>query len=168
MTRGILVTLGMLTLLIGILSLAVSQPPAMNFSQYAGFQEYFSAFPRHPSAATSQERVLLEHYRPRLFIGAGQEGPISFYDDYIAHGALNDMRGDVIEHGPTRAQLNAHKEDPRVVFVHTPTAPPGTPVVFARIDQADVPGAGVYTFLTYHFVFRHHGTLGGPDQGRAG
>lgn len=162
MIRGILVMLGLMALLIGILSLAVSQPPAMNFSQYAGFQEYFSAFPRHPSAATSRERTLLERYRPRLFIGAGQEGPISFYDDYIAHGALYDMRNDIIEHDPSPALLNTNKEDPRVVFVHQPAASTIiTPVVFARIDQADVPGAGVHTFLTYHFVFRHSGVPAG-------
>lgn len=161
MPRGILVTLGVMALLIGILSLAVSRPPAMNFSQYAGFQTHFSTFPRHPSAATSRERALLERYRPRLFIGAGHEGPISFYDDYIAHGTLYDMRGDVIEHEPSPALLNAHKEEPRIVFVHRPTAPTVTPVVFARIDHADVPGAGVFSFLTYHFVFRHSGIPAG-------
>jgi len=164
MTRSIVVMLVVTALLIGLLSIAVSQPPATNFSQYEGFQEHFLAFPRQPSAATGQERVLLERYRPRLFIGIGQEGPISFYDDYIAHGTLYDMRGDIIGHEPSRALLNAHKDDPHVVFAHTPVAPTSTPVVFARIDQADVPDAGVFTFLTYHFVFRQSGIPTGTPR----
>tara|TARA_B100000315_G_C14588955_1_gene594703 strand:- start:2173 stop:3342 length:1170 start_codon:yes stop_codon:yes gene_type:complete len=154
---------GVIALFTALLSIAISRPPTINFSQYEGFQKHFSVFPRHASEATNQERMLLERYRPRLFIGTGQEGPISFYDDYIAHGTLYNMRGDIIGHEPNRALLNTYKNDSRVVFVHMPSIRTTNPVVFARIDHADVPGADVFTFLSYHFVFRQSGVpLGMP------
>ena len=156
--------LAVLTGLIGFSGFVLSCSPSVNFSQYAGFHEYFAAFPRHPAAATPQEQRLLETYRPRLFIGAEQEGPISFYEDYIAHGTLSDRQGHVIARDPSPAILNMHTHDPHAVFVHTPDGSPATPVAFARIDRADVPGSGVHTFLTYHFVFRSSGIPAGTSR----
>ena len=56
--------LAVLTGLIGLSGLVLSCSPSVNFSQYAGFHEYFATFPRYPAAATPQDQRLLEAYRP--------------------------------------------------------------------------------------------------------
>lgn len=160
--QNTLLAIALIIIFISILSVAFSQTSSTNFSQYPGFQKHFSTFPRYASLPTTREKKLLQKYRPRLFLGKGQEGPISFYKNYIANGTLYNGAGKVISDNPTPSLMNQYKEDPYVTFVHK--ASPGkpiTPIVFARIDHADVPGAGVYTFLTYHFVFRSSGVPAG-------
>jgi len=68
MPRGILVTLGVIALLIGIFTLTVSQPPALNFSQYPGFQEHFSAFHANTLRPHVESVPCWNAICPRLFI----------------------------------------------------------------------------------------------------
>ncbi|MGH9576701.1 MAG: hypothetical protein ACRD3R_04610, partial [Terriglobales bacterium] len=67
-----------------------------NFSLYPGFAKYFAEHPRRTVAATPEEQTLLERWRPRLWVGPGQEDPISFYQDYIAQGRLYDAQGKLL------------------------------------------------------------------------
>lgn len=146
-----------------LLSLAACGHTETNFSQYPGFAEYFEQNPRSERPPNATESVLLEHYRPRLFIGPEQDGPISFYDEYIAHGSLYDKDGELISGAVDRALLNTYKQDPRVVFVHEPAETKGrlVPIAFGRIDRHPVPEIGEVTFLSYHFVFRYSGVPAG-------
>lgn len=137
-----------------------------NFSQYPGFREWYLANPPANAAARPEDRVLLERYRPRLYLPAGSEGPISFYEDYIAQGVLYDRDDKQIARRVTPAILNAHKADPGVVFVHRPTGALAQAVAYARIDREILPSdageAGTpLTFLTYNFVFRTSGLPAG-------
>ena len=146
--------------------LAGCERRAVNFSQYPGFREWYSANPPTEAAASADDRALLERYRPRLFLPAGSEGPISFYEDYIAQGVLYDREEKPISRRVTRAILNAHRADPEVLFVHRLTGAPARPVAYARIDREILPGgageSGTWlTFLTYHFVFRTSGLPAG-------
>jgi hypothetical protein len=136
-----------------------------NFSQQPGFASHFAAHPRRSTAATDDERALLQRYRPRLWLPAGHAGPIDFYGDYIAHGTLIAGDGRTQDSPVDRALLNRLKSDPGAVFTHKPCADctPPRAVVFGRVDTAPVPmGDGserLFTFLTYHVVFRHSGVL---------
>ena len=150
---------------------AVTQGAALaqsgNFSQQPGFANHYVAHPRRSTAATDDERALLQRHRPRLWLPAGHAGPIDFYGDYIANGTLVSGGGSVHEGPVDRALLNRFKNNPQAVFTHRPCvdcAPPRA-VVLGRIDTAPVPmGDGSerrFTFLTYHVVFRHSGVLAG-------
>lgn len=138
-----------------------------NFSQQPGFASHYAAHPRRSTAATDEERALLQRHRPRLWLPAGHAGPIDFYGDYIAHGTLVSGDGRVQTGAVDRALLNRFKNDPQAVFTHRPCGECTLPraVVFGRVDVAPVPmGDGSerkYTFLTYHVVFRHSGVLAG-------
>ncbi|MDX1514379.1 MAG: hypothetical protein R3174_11630 [Gammaproteobacteria bacterium] len=140
-----------------------------NFSQYPGFAEYFAGHPPSPSAADPRARALLERHRPRFFLPPAHAGMIDFYGDYIASGELTGADGRMISARTSRAQLNLHRDDPRVEFRHRPDqGPRGTPVVYARIDRDYVrfnTDSGAiripFTFLTYHAVFRHSGLPAG-------
>lgn len=146
------------------IALSACGTPEANFSQYPGFAEYFAAHPRSEHAAAAAERALLRRYKPRLFVGPDQDGPIRFYGDYIANGALYDSDGRLISREVNRAALNAYKHDPLVTFVHRPMPAEGLPTVFGRVDYEAVADLGLFTFLTYHFAFRHSGIpLGIPD-----
>jgi hypothetical protein len=155
----------------GILSalVACTEPPA-NFSQHPSFREWYAAHPPREAPPTEAERALLARYRPRVFLPAGHEGPIAFYDDYIAQGTLYDAEGRVIADTVTRAILNAHKAEPGVVFAHKPADRPPEVVVLGRIDRepVELPGeltgaeaAAPFTFLTYNLVFRTSGLPAG-------
>lgn len=146
--------------------LAGCERRAVNFSQYPGFREWYRANPPSEMAASAEDRALLERYRPRLFLPADAEGPISFYEDYVAQGVLYDRKDMPISRQVTPTILNAHKADPGVVFVHRPTGAPVRPVAYARIDREILPGGAEtpgtpLTFLTYHFVFRTSGLPAG-------
>jgi hypothetical protein len=124
-------------------------PNATNFSQHPGFAGYFAANPPSDTLPTPAEQELLKKHRPRFFAASGEEGPIGFYDDYIAQGTLDGA-------AVTRQSLNARKDNPRVVFTHAGAAKPPRPAVFGRIDRtAD------FTVLTYHAVFRTSGLPAG-------
>ena len=145
-----------------------------NFSQYPGFAAYFLANPPSISVPSPADRRLLEAFRPRIWLPAGNDGPIDFYRDYIASGRLLDGDGELIFGRVTPALLNRHKEDPGAVFEHAPTARRGHPVVHARIDRerlgADINGEPVkvaFTFLTYTVVFRQSGLPAGLAGWRA-
>ncbi len=124
---------------------------AQTFSQYPGFTEYFAANPPRETLPTAQEQALLRRHRPRIYLPADHPGLISFYGDYIAQGVLKGPDGKAISSRVTPALLNAHKEDPRVVFEHQPSGQGQTPVVFGRIDYSDrmLDTPERFTVLTY-------------------
>ncbi|MEH6578915.1 MAG: hypothetical protein V7731_17775 [Amphritea sp.] len=132
-----------------------------NFSQAPGFSEYYAQNPRNSQAATPEEQTLLNRFRPRLFLDATSEGPISFYRDYIAQGVLKDSAGKVLSEQVDSRQLNQVRDNPNIEFVHQPQPGPVTPEVFARIDYDEHPRLGKLAFLTYHFVFRSSGMAAG-------
>lgn len=139
-----------------------------NFSQFAGWAEWYAGNPPLSTPADAAERALLERYRPRFFLAPDAEGPIDFYRDYIAQGRLRAGSGAVVSEQVTRALLNAHKRDPRAVFVHVPRPGAATRATsYARLDRADVDlgeaGMRRFTFLTYHLVFRRSGLPAGLD-----
>ncbi len=137
-----------------------------NFSQDPGFAEWYAAHPPSEQLPTAAEQALLERYQPRVFLPAGNEGPIDFYRDYVAQGQLFDGAGRLISAAVSPELLNAHKRDPKVVFVHTPSGVAPRPVIYGRIDRAGLepPGCATplpVTFLTYNLVFRHSGLPAG-------
>ena len=140
---------------------------ATNFSQFAGFAQYRAAHPPREAPPTEQEQQLLQQFRPRLYLPPGHAGLIDFYRDYIAQGRLTDGTGRWVDAPITQALLNAHKHDPKAVFVHRPDPDvPGRATVFARIDHDTLRSGGVdhaLTFLTYHAVFRHSGLVAGLE-----
>ncbi len=140
-----------------------------NFSQYPGFAEWYAAHPPSAELPTAAEQALLARYRPRVFLPAGNEGPIDFYRDYVAEGQLFDGAGRLISAAVTPELLNAHKQDPTVVFVHIPSGAAPRPVIYGRVDRADLelPGCAAplpVTFLTYNLVFRHSGLPAGMSD----
>ena len=128
------------------------------FTQLPGFAEL--RLGRGAEPPTSSEQVLLERFKPQLFIAEGVEGPIDFYRDYIAYGRLSD--GADVEYPPDRAALNRLRADPDAVFVHRPPSDaPARPVAYGGFRRADlildserqIP----INVLSYHFVFRYSG-----------
>lgn len=130
------------------------------FAQHPGFAEYFAANPRSDAPASADEQALLQRYRPRLFIGPDQEGPIDFYRDYIAHGIL--ALGDGTElRAVTPAQLNSARCDAGAEFDHdAPEDSIPKPVAYGRADRFRTP-LGSMTALTWHFTSRHSGLVDG-------
>jgi hypothetical protein len=149
----------------GLLLLSGAPPTEHNFSQYPGFAEYFAANPPSDRLPDADERALLERHRPRFHLPADHAGLIGFYEDYLAQGELRDGEGTVVSNAVDRALLNAHRDDPAVVFEHRPDAAAAqTPVVLARIDHRPVEYRGTvtrFTFATYNAVFRHSGLVAG-------
>jgi hypothetical protein len=139
----------------------VSHGAEGNFSQFPGFAEYYADNPRSEAPPSSEEQRVLLQYRPRLFVGPDEEGPVSFYDDYVANGTLYDADGRIIDDSVDRELLNRHRDEPEIVFVHEPELLPVTPVVFARVDHGEIRGIGRLTYLSYYFVFRHSGLPAG-------
>lgn len=139
-----------------------------NFSQYPGFAEYFAAHPPSKALPSAADRALLRRYRPRIFVPEGHDGPIHFYEDYVAQGRLTGGAEAPDANAPiSRATLNRLKSDPAAVFEHIPTGKAPRPALFGRIDRETIPGAGGpsgrmrFTFLTYHAVFRYSGLPAG-------
>jgi hypothetical protein len=150
----------------GLLLARIACSDEGNFSQYPGFAEWYAANPPEDASPDASERALLERYRPRVFLPAGHEGPIDFYRDYVAAGRLYDAHDEQISAEVTQGLLNARKADPQVVFVHEPTGAPPRPVIYGRIDRAELAVPVCHaplpvTFLTYHLVFRHSGLPAG-------
>lgn len=130
------------------------------FAQYPGFPEYYAENPRSDRAATEADQALLQRYRPRLFIGPDQEGPIDFYRDYIAHGTLSLSDGRELQ-GVSASQLNAVRDDAGAEFDHeAPDDPQPSPVAYGRADRFETP-LGEMTALTWHFTFRYSGLVAG-------
>lgn len=153
---------GALTL--AALSLAACDSNDFTFSQYPGFTEYFETNPPSTQLPSAEDRALLAKFRPRVYLADGQEGPIRFYEDYIAQGRLLSRGGNVIATFVPPALLNERKEDPGIVFEHIPTDAPTEHVVYGRIDRENVTfplDAGIrtrrVTFLTYNLTFRTSG-----------
>lgn len=145
---------------------AVRPGSEANFSQVPGFAAFYARNPPASERASAAEQALLRRHRPRFYLPKDHAGLISFYDDYVAHGTLSAADGSVISRTVDRDLLNAHKQDPLVVFAHElDTGARDRPVVFARIDRetVDLGSAGKrgFTFLTYHAVFRHSGLAAG-------
>ena len=145
--------------LLGLIALGACAPRETNFSQVAGFAEYFARNPPARTPASPADQALLARYAPRFMVPAGHAGLIGFYEDYVASGRLVDGAGRTIARDPNRAELNAVRDDPRVTFIHEPRDASPTPVVLARIERAPGPGAdgAVWTFMTYSAVFRLSG-----------
>jgi len=137
-------------------------PPERNFSQYPGFREF-----RARSAADTRDAdalELLERFRPRFFLAPGQEPPIDFYRDYIAQGVLLDGDGRILSEQVDAAVLNAHKDDPRVVFEHRDRGIRGMPRAMVRLEHRRLRiGKRTldWSFLTYTLVFRYSGLPAG-------
>ena len=132
-----------------------------SFADY--FAEYYARYPRANELPSVDEKVLLQRYRPRLAVGENQEGPISFYRDYIAHGVLYDSAGNQLSQQVDAGLLNRHRADPGMLFEHEPpvtttlAAVTIEPTAFGRVDPVMIEGIGELSLLTYHFVFRHSG-----------
>lgn len=115
---------------------------------------------------TAGQQALLSAYQPRFYLPEGYEGPIDFYQDYIAHGRLVDGDGDLISDDVSQDLLNDWKNDPRVVFAHEPKNGTIKPKVYGRVLSAEAawPGCSApvpLTFLNYHLVFRSSGLPAG-------
>lgn len=140
---------------------------AANFSQYPGFRDWYAAHPPAESPPDETDRALLARYRPRLFVDRESEGPIGFYEDYVAEATLLRGDGSIVAEPPTRETLNAYKADPGAVLVHRGVPGRGAPVhptVLGRIDRETVAlpdGKREFTFLTYNYVFRRSGLPAG-------
>jgi len=135
--------------------------PADNFSQHPGFATHLAAHPPDSRAVSRHDKGLLQRYRPRLWVGPDQDGPIGFYRDYIAHGTLYDAGGDPISSDVDQALLNRHKQHPGMTFVHAPADRGAQAIVPARVDHARLPCTPEFTFLTYNFVFHDSGLPAG-------
>jgi hypothetical protein len=161
----------LIILFVCLAALAGCSLPKTNFSQYPGFAEYYSAHPPRDVLPSAAEQVLLARYRPRFFLPPNHAGLIDFYRDYIAQGRLVDGNAKLISIAVTPEILNAHKEDPAIVFIHLPNKQAATQAtVFGRIDYDELQLAGAkypLTFLTYHAVFRHSGIAAGFAGWRA-
>ena len=146
-------------------ALAYSEQTAESFARSPGFVAYYAAKPPSDDLPTAAERDLLQRSRPRIFLSPENARPISFYDDYIAFGALRGGSGSNITRDPTREQLNALRGDPGARFEHQPGPSPTQPIVFARIDRDTLAEGGErqreLTFLTYNLVFRTSGLPAG-------
>jgi hypothetical protein len=141
---------------------------AHNFSQYPGFEEYFSSNPPSNELPNPKDRQLLHRFQPRFMLPQGQPEPIDFYKDYIASGVLTDGHGGVINSSVTRPLLNSYRDNPDIVFIHEPGRESNGAVVYGRIDRETVSFSTdsvrilkPLTFLTYHIVFRHSGVPAG-------
>ena len=133
-----------------------------NFSQYPGFETYLREHPPSDAMPDAADRVLLQRYRPRMFLAAGQDSPLDFYADYIAHGRLFGEDGELISASVDQDLLNRVKLLPRVTFVHERGERAHNPVMYGRIDRIRAPASLIV--LTYHMVFRHSGLPAGlPD-----
>jgi len=125
------------------------------FAAYPKFEDYFAQHPRSNSAASANDRELLEKFRPLFFRSKGGSRPISFYDDYIANGRLLDVKGNVLETNVSVDLLNLYKNRSDVEFVYSAPkdAQENLTIAFARLDKGTFNNGTQFTFLTYNFVF---------------
>ena len=140
-----------------------------NFSQYPGFEAWYAANPPSDALPSRQDQALLDKHKPRFYLRNGQTGFTDFYSGYVAKGTLRSGSGELISKQVTPELLNAHKDDPEVIFAHEPQtiADEGAgqaPKVYGRIGRANVRWLGAdrpLTFLTYNAVFAHSGLTTG-------
>lgn len=135
-----------------------------NFSQRPGFKAYFAANPPSPDLPTEADAKLLQTFRPKLYVSRSSGPPIRFYEDYIAQGRLTGRDGNVLGTAVSPTLLNQHRDDPYVVFEHTPTDAPTTPAMYGRVDRETFQLGGKsrnFTFLTWTAVFRVSGIPAG-------
>ncbi len=140
-----------------------------NFSQYPGFDAWYAANPPSDELPSPLERALLDKHKPRFYLRDGQTGLTDFYTGYVAKGTLSSGSGELISNQVTPEVLNAHKDDPEVIFAHEPQAPAAaqavqSPKVYGRIGRASVRWLNAeraLTFLTYNAVFAHSGLTTG-------
>ncbi len=104
-----------------VLFVAGCSLPKTNFSQYPGFAEYYTAHPPRDTLPSAEKQTLLDRYKPRFYLPPGRAGLIDFYRDYIAQGTLFGADGKLISADASWEILNAHKENPGVVFQHRPS-----------------------------------------------
>lgn len=128
-----------------------------NFSQRAGFAEFFAANPRSDALPGLDDQALLSRLRPHLWIDADAEGPVDFYRDYIASGELRGPDDQLISSQVDEKLLNEYKRSAGVVFNHSRGSDKAIPVAYGRIDRGVIEGLGAITALTWHFVFRYSG-----------
>lgn len=151
--------------------LASCSNPESNFTLFEGFEEIRSL--QSSALPTPSELALLERHQPDLYVAHGQEGPIDFYADYIAHGCLQAPPATVADCAIDQANLNAVKDSLVAIFTHNPNASAATPVAYGSVYRGTVELPGLepsrrdWMFLRYHFVFRHSGISAGvtPWQG---
>ena len=135
-----------------------------NFSQYPGFDEIRAGL--GDSLPSSADMELLRQYRPILHVPEGEEGPIDFYDDYIGSGDLFESEDVHIARDPDAEALNAVRDMPEAVFIHRPQAS-SNPAGYGGVVRATLTLSGgeeEFTFLSYHFVFRHSGLPAGVSS----
>ncbi len=137
------------------------------FTQLPGFAEIRAGFGDAPPDA--DEQALLARHRPRLHVADGEEGPVDFYADYIGSGELFDGENAPVQN-PTAAQLNAARDNPEAVFIHRPQPAQYPPAAYGGINHAALVlsdgEAHEFTFLHYHFSFRHSGLPAGVSGAR--
>lgn len=146
--------------------LAGCASPRENFSQFPGFNVYLKTYPTPNEPPNERGRRLLEAFRPKIFVAPGEAGPIDFYGDYIAHGRLYDSEGELVSKKVDRELLNAYREEPGAVFVHSPPSEGVSAAVPARIGQESIQLPGMAApqkvlFLSYHLVFPRSGLAAG-------
>ena len=69
----------------------------LTFSQYPGMDEAVAIMEKPARLPGPERQRILRRYRPRIWLAAGQPGPIDFYRDYIAHGRLYDGNGTLVD-----------------------------------------------------------------------
>jgi len=136
-----------------------------SFSDFPGFAEHFSEYAPTSDKPNSDEVTLLEKYQPRVYAATGQPGPIDFYKDYIAHGALF-VNGEKISSSVTSELLNQYRDNTNALFKYNGDhrSGQGTPTVYARVDYENTTYQNQqydFTFLTYNMVFPVSGILKG-------
>ena len=134
------------------------------FTQMDGFDAVLDI--QLEQQVTDRERVLLEKYRPQLYISADQPGPLDFYADYIAAGCLTSNTAPE-DCAVDQADLNAVKYQTDAVFTHMPSDAPTTAVGYGGIYRGTMQLVGLtpeqrpWLFLRYNFAFRHSGISAG-------
>jgi len=135
-----------------------------NFTEFPGFTEHFTRYPPKSSLPDTAEITLLKKYQPKIYKASDQPGPIDFYADYVAHGALS-LSGKKISDTVTAELLNQYRDNPHARFVYTGDNKINTAAkVYARIDYERTEYKARqfdFTFLTYNLVFPVSGILKG-------
>ena len=160
LTNSGLATTGIVLICLALTSCSNGQ----NFSEYPGFVAHFDKFPPKETGPTDSETELLRQFKPQIYIAKGQRQPVDFYADYISQGELR-VDGKKISRQVTSELLNEHRDNPRALFIFRGDyRKPGTPKVYARIDQEQTEHDGrqyQFTFLSYNLVFPVSGILQG-------
>ncbi len=135
-----------------------------SFTTWPGFTQYFERYPPNTELPDSEQFALLEKYKPRVFVGDQQQGPVDFYQQYIANGSLR-VNGKKIDGPITQKVLNSVIDNADAMFkYHGSANPGGSAVIYARYDQDTLSFKGTnypLTFLTYNMVFPTSGMLQG-------